>query len=138
MDLVWADPTRLQQVLVNLIENAVKFTAQGQVTLRTYNDTDCRLRVEVSDTGIGIAPELLPKLFAPFQQGESTVTRNYRGLGLGLNIAKSLIEMHDGSVEAASDGTGRGATFVLTLPVVEPASVQPDTRRPAASMSPAR
>ena len=133
---VWADPTRLEQVFWNLIGNAVKFTPEGgRITLRSSFKADQRLVIEISDTGIGIEAELLPRLFHAFEQGERTVTRRYGGLGLGLSISKALVEMLDGSLEAASEGMGRGAAFTLSLKTVAaPAPAKPGkTGRPAAA-----
>jgi len=116
---VWADPTRLQQVLWNVVNNAVKFTPpEGRVTVRTSDGPDGRLLVQVSDTGIGITPDVLPRLFNAFEQGARAITRRFGGLGLGLTITKALVEMHGGTIEAASEGKGRGATFSLTFATV--------------------
>jgi PAS domain S-box-containing protein len=114
---VWADPTRLQQMLWNLFSNAVKFTPRGgRVMVRSYNDDKGTLIIEVSDTGVGIDDEILPRLFNAFEQGEGSITRRFGGLGLGLTITRALAELHHGSISAASAGTGRGATFTLRLP----------------------
>ena len=121
-----ADPARLQQVLWNLIKNAVKFTPRGgPVALRTRNEEDrlgdprgVRLIIEVSDSGIGIAPEVLPQIFNAFEQGSATLRRRYGGLGLGLAISRSVIEAHGGRLTAASAGTGRGSTFTLELATI--------------------
>src|SRR5512135_2214010 len=131
-----ADPARLQQVLWNLIKNAVKFTPRGgSVALRTRNEEDplagprgARLIIEVSDTGIGIAPEVLPRIFNAFEQGSATLRRRYEGLGLGLAISRSVIEAHGGRLTACSDGPGRGSTFTFelaTLPRPTPAPAPP-------------
>jgi PAS domain S-box-containing protein len=117
---VWADPGRLQQVLLNLMSNAVKFTpAGGAIDLRTA-DAGGRLRIEVADSGTGIEPDVLDRMFNVFEQGERTITRRFGGLGLGLAIVRSLVEMHEGSVTATSGGTNRGATFTVELPTVPP------------------
>jgi CheY-like chemotaxis protein len=119
-----ADPARLQQVFWNLIKNAVKFTpGGGSILIRTRNDGgaqvgEARLVIEVCDTGIGIEPEVLPTIFDPFQQGETTVTRKYGGLGLGLAICRGIIEAHGGTLAAESAGKGRGATFRVGLGVL--------------------
>jgi PAS domain S-box-containing protein len=122
---VWADPTRLRQVLWNVINNAVKFTPpEGRVTVRTSDGGDGRLMIEVSDSGIGITPDVLPRLFNAFEQGERAITRRFGGLGLGLTITRALVEMHGGTIEAASEGRGCGATFSLgfaTVPEASPA-----------------
>jgi two-component system CheB/CheR fusion protein len=117
---VWADPGRFQQVLLNLLSNAVKFTPErGSIAVRTERDGgdgECHgLAIEVADTGIGIDPATLPRLFRPFEQGERAVTRRFGGLGLGLSIVRSLVELHGGTVTATSAGIGTGATFTLRL-----------------------
>jgi PAS domain S-box-containing protein len=119
-DLSSGDPARLQQVFWNLLRNAVKFTPEGgDITVRTWNrEADGRLMVEVRDSGVGISPEVLPRVFDAFEQGEVRMTRQFGGLGLGLAIAKAVVEMHAGSIRAASDGPGRGATFTVELGVV--------------------
>ena len=112
--VVSADPARLQQVLWNLLKNAAKFTPDGgSIAVRT-TDLDCgRVQVEVSDTGIGIAPDVMAKVFDAFEQGENTVTRRFGGLGLGLAITRALVSLHGGAIAAQSDGPGRGATFTV-------------------------
>jgi PAS domain S-box-containing protein len=123
---VSGDPARLQQVFWNLLNNAKKFTPpDGRIEVVTSDAAaDGRVRVEVIDSGVGIEAELLPKVFHAFEQGEA---RRYGGLGLGLAICKALVEMHDGTIEAQSDGKGRGARFVIELPAVaaETAGDQP-------------
>jgi two-component system, chemotaxis family, CheB/CheR fusion protein len=116
---VWADPGRMQQIVLNLVSNAIKFTPEGgSISVRSSSDERRRLRMEVRDTGIGIDADLLQKLFDPFEQGEQTTTRQFGGLGLGLSIARSLVEMHSGTITAASEGAGRGATFTLEFATV--------------------
>jgi len=113
---VIGDPTRLDQMINNLLENAIKFTEKGgtiTVTVETEGDTVVAV---VRDTGIGIAPEVLPRLFSTFTQAEQALARTRGGLGLGLSIVRGLAELHGGSVEAASEGLGRGAEFRLRLP----------------------
>jgi PAS domain S-box-containing protein len=113
---LWADPARLQQVFLNLLSNAVKFTpAGGAISIRSANGNDSSWRLELSDTGIGIEPDVLSRLFLPFEQGEHVVARQFGGLGLGLSIVKSMIEMHGGQVSATSAGRGMGASFVVEL-----------------------
>jgi PAS domain S-box-containing protein len=121
---VRGDGTRLQQVFWNLINNAIKFTPQqGTITVRTSNADDDRgggprVRVEVIDTGSGIDPLVLPKLFSAFEQGEVRAARQQAGLGLGLAISKKLTEAHGGTIAVRSAGRGRGSTFTVELPVV--------------------
>lgn len=118
---VRGDGARLAQVFWNLILNAVKFTpANGRITLRTSNPKAAIVRVEISDSGIGIAPEMLSRIFEPFEQGEKALSRNLGGVGLGLSIAKALVEAHDGSITARSDGKDKGATFIIELATIAP------------------
>lgn len=116
---VQGDPARLQQVLWNLLKNAVKFTPPGgSVRVNSVNDIEHRIWIEVADTGIGIVPEMLPRIFDAFEQGGVAVTRQYGGLGLGLAISKAVVDAHDGRILAFSDGADRGATFRLELNTV--------------------
>ncbi len=113
---VTGDPARLQQIVWNLLMNAVKFTqAGGQIQLRLERLTS-HVQIVVSDTGQGIAPGMLPHVFERFRQGDSSSTRTHGGLGLGLALVKHFVELHGGTVRAQSAGTGRGATFIVTLP----------------------
>src|SRR5881409_2492113 len=117
-----ADPARLQQIFWNLINNAVKFTPEnGQITITTSNDSSEQLRVEIADTGLGIEPTLLPKIFDAFEQGGRT---QLGGLGLGLAITKTLVEAHDGTITAESGGRDKGAKFALILPTCEKVDTQ--------------
>ncbi|MES2960181.1 MAG: PAS domain S-box protein [Pseudomonadota bacterium] len=114
---VTADTGRLQQVVWNLLTNAIKFTPKGgqvQVLLQRVNS---HIELSVSDTGIGIPPNFLPQVFDRFAQMDSSTTRSFGGLGLGLAICKQLVELHGGSIRAASQGEGRGATFFIELPL---------------------
>lgn len=114
---VWADPVRLRQVFWNLLKNAVKFTPEGgKITLRTLNAGD-RVQIEVSDTGIGIEPEMLPRIFNLFEQGERNRSRRFGGLGLGLHIARAVVELHQGQLTAFSAGKSKGATFTVELAI---------------------
>ena len=117
-----ADPARLQQIFWNLINNAVKFTQeQGQVSISTRSDSNGQLLVEIADTGLGIEPESLPKIFDAFEQGGRT---KLGGLGLGLAISKALVEAHQGTITARSAGRNKGSTFTLTFPTCEKAAAQ--------------
>jgi two-component system CheB/CheR fusion protein len=116
---IWVDgdPARLVQVLSNLLGNAQKFTPSGgHVLLKARREGD-RVVVRVRDTGIGIAPEILPYLFQAFAQGPQTMERSRGGLGLGLAMVKGLVEMHEGSVDLTSDGPGRGTEVIIALPM---------------------
>jgi signal transduction histidine kinase/ActR/RegA family two-component response regulator len=133
---VCGDSTRLQQVFWNLVNNAIKFTGpQGTVNVRSSNTADGRVRVEVSDTGAGIDPTVLPRLFNAFEQGEARPETRRRGLGLGLAISKKLMDLHDGTITAHSEGRDRGATFTVELPVVTPVMkpVAPPVAPPSAA-----
>jgi hypothetical protein len=112
------DPDRLRQVFWNLLSNAVKFTpSNGRVQVVSQR-INSHIEITVNDTGIGIQPELLPFVFERFLQGDSGSNRRTMGLGLGLAIARHLVELHGGSVRAQSDGPGKGATFIVRLPVM--------------------
>ncbi|NVB79838.1 MAG: response regulator [Kofleriaceae bacterium] len=113
---VLADPARLRQVFDNLLSNAVKFTPTGGTISITAARERNSIVIEIKDTGRGIAPEFLPRLFTPFSQPEDVLTRTQGGLGLGLAIAKQLVALHDGTLVATSEGSGQGATFTITLP----------------------
>jgi two-component system CheB/CheR fusion protein len=122
---IWADPSRLQQVFLNVLQNAVKFTpGDGHITVRT-NNPNGTLTIQVIDSGIGIEAEALPRIFQAFEQGELTNSRQFGGLGLGLAIARSLIEMHHGTISAASEGRDRGATFQIDFKTVQASEMRP-------------
>jgi len=129
---VWGDETRLAQVVTNLVENAVKYTPPGgHVELRVEARDDAAI-LTVRDDGTGIPAELMPRIFDLFAQGERTLDRAQGGLGLGLTVVRSLVEQHGGSVEAASDGASKGATFVVRLPRMnEPSSAAAADARPS-------
>jgi PAS domain S-box-containing protein len=115
---VSGDPERLQQVLWNLLSNAVKFTNRsGKVQVRLER-VDSHVALSVADTGVGIPPEFLPHVFERFRQADGSIARERGGLGLGLSIARHLAEMHGGTIEAASGGSGQGSTFTLKLPLM--------------------
>ena len=117
ISLVRGDANRLQQVLWNLLSNAVKFTPAGgrvEVRLEAHNS---RVQISVKDSGQGISPDFLPYVFERFRQEDGTTTRTYGGLGLGLAIVRHLVELHGGTVKAESEGIGKGASFVVSLPI---------------------
>ena len=122
---VRADGRRLQQVLWNLVHNAIKFTPGGRVELRLTRPPGA-IQISVADNGRGISPQFLPHVFDRFRQQDASTTRDAFGLGLGLSIAKHLVELHGGTIEAFSAGAGQGATFVVTLPEGMPAPVAGD------------
>jgi PAS domain S-box-containing protein len=115
----YADGGRLQQVFWNVIKNAIKFTPPGgRIELRTSNLNEDCLRITITDTGMGIDPKVLPRLFSEFEQGAQSVTQQYGGLGLGLAISRHLVKMHEGRIFAYSPGVGQGATITIELPTV--------------------
>ena len=126
---IMGDPNRMQQIIWNLLSNAIKFTPAGgkvHVELGRENDT---LRLSVRDTGIGIASEFLPHVFERFRQADSSSTRAHSGVGLGLAIVRHLVQLHDGSIEAHSDGQGKGAHFVVRFPAAARAVADSGGRR---------
>ena len=138
--LLEGDPDRIDQVLANLLSNALKFTpAGGTVDIRLRRDGE-HARLTVADSGIGIAPDILPHVFDRFRQADSSTTRTHGGLGLGLALVRYLVEAHGGTVRAESPGAGAGASFVIGLPLrVEAAATPPAAAgAPAAELSGAR
>ena len=111
------DPTRLQQVLWNLLANAVKFAREAGHIRVAARGAGPDVEISVTDDGEGIAPEFLPQVFSRFRQADNSSARRHGGLGLGLAIVKQLVELHGGQVSARSRGLGQGATFVVTLPL---------------------
>lgn len=114
--IVLGSAARLEQIFVNLLHNAVKFSDAGQTVRFRLSADGLYLRCEVRDEGCGIDPAFMPQLFARFRQADTSTTRRHGGLGLGLSIAQGLVDLHGGTITAASDGPGRGATFVVALP----------------------
>jgi PAS domain S-box-containing protein len=125
--VVWGDPARLQQVMWNLLTNAVKFNTKGGSVEVRLQHAESRVQIVVSDTGQGIAPEFLPFVFERFRQADGTITRAHGGLGLGLAIVRHLVEMHGGTIYAESEGVGQGAVFTVDIPV---RAVQDVERKP--------
>jgi PAS domain S-box-containing protein len=124
-----ADPLRLEQILVNLLTNAAKYTDAGGKIALTARQEGTDVVIRVRDTGMGITPELLPRVFDLFAQGDRTMARSEGGLGIGLTLVQKLAEMHGGSVAAASEGPGRGSEFTVRLPaLVGPAGRKPEPR----------
>lgn len=128
---VEADVARLQQVFWNLLKNAIKFTPHGGCVGVCLRPDHRHVLVEVNDSGIGIARDALPRVFNAFEQVERSITQQFGGLGLGLAISKALVELHGGTIEARSEGRGKGATFRVRLPLTAPAG-RPETPSPAA------
>jgi signal transduction histidine kinase len=115
MGPVMGDPTRIQQVIWNLLSNAIKFTPPGGRVDITLDQADSKARISVRDTGKGISPDFIPHVFDRFRQASSKTG----GVGLGMSIARSLVDLHGGTIEAHSDGEGRGATFRVCMPLLE-------------------
>ncbi len=126
--LVRVDPDRLRQALVKLLSNAVKFTPEDGIVCIGTTLTDDHLRIAVRDTGVGLDPSQLPAVFDRFTQADSSNKRRANGLGLGLSLARQLVELHDGSIKVESEGAGLGSTFTIELPR---AVVQGDSPEPA-------
>jgi CheY-like chemotaxis protein/anti-sigma regulatory factor (Ser/Thr protein kinase) len=131
--IVNADAYRLQQVASNLLSNAVKFTPTGGEVHLTLSQRDDQAVLVVQDTGQGIAPELLPHIFDRFRQGDGSSTRAHGGLGLGLAIVRHIVRAHEGAIEAHSDGVNRGATFTVTLPLMDAAAAATSLASPRAA-----
>jgi CheY-like chemotaxis protein len=123
--LMDADPTRLTQVLANLLTNAAKYTEPGGRIELAVSREGGEAIASVKDTGVGLAPEMLSRVFEMFTQVDSSLTRSQGGLGIGLTIVKRLVEMHGGRIEARSDGVGRGSEFVVRLPALVDAPAEP-------------
>lgn len=131
-----ADPGRLQQVFWNILKNATKFTPHGgTIDVQSTNTADGRLQLAFTDSGAGMTPQTISRIFRPFEQGSAEIVRRYGGLGLGLTISKAFLEAQNGIIEASSPGLGQGSTFTLSLPAI-PASTQaprpPSTSPPLA------
>ena len=114
---VYGDAERLRQVIWNLVSNGIKFTPEGGRVGVRVSQQQCSAEISVSDTGVGIPPDVLPFVFDRFRQADSSLTRPFGGLGLGLALVRHLVELHGGSVRATSEGPDTGATFVVHLPL---------------------
>jgi signal transduction histidine kinase len=124
--LVFGDPHRLQQVFWHLISNAIKFTPRGGLALVTLRSEGPDCEIAVTDTGTGIASEVLPFVFDRFWKADTSPEQRFSGLGLGLALAKRLVELHGGTVTATSAGINQGSTFTVVLPRVAPRASAPD------------
>lgn len=127
---LFVDPTRTEQILANLLTNAAKYTNhEGRITVRCRPESHQAI-IEVIDTGIGLPPELLTRVFDLFAQADRTLDRAEGGLGIGLTVARKLAELHGGTIEAHSDGVGRGSTFTVRLPLAEQPFVRDESTSP--------
>jgi CheY-like chemotaxis protein len=123
---VYADPTRLTQVVANLLNNAAKYTPKGgKISLSTERIGD-EVAIRVRDNGMGIAADVMPSIFGMFVQADSSLHRSQGGLGIGLTLVRSLVELHGGTVEATSDGLGMGCEFTVRLPILQASDVVPE------------
>lgn len=120
-DPLWiaADATRLEQIITNLLDNAVKYTPAGGIITVSTRRSGHHITLDVKDTGVGIASDLLPQVFDVFVQGDSSLDRAQGGLGIGLSLVRQLVELHDGVIAVSSDGPGCGSTFTVTFPSLE-------------------
>jgi PAS domain S-box-containing protein len=130
------DPDRMQQVFWNLLSNAVKFTPEGGTIAVAVEADGEEAQVRITDSGCGIESSFLPRLFDRFSQADGSSTRHYSGLGLGLSICRTLVEMHGGTISAHSEGVGRGATFAVTLPLPSAGTTVTSTWGDSSSLAP--
>jgi CheY-like chemotaxis protein len=129
---VAGDAARLQQVLWNVLKNSIKFTAsEGRIWIRTSNPAEGIVRVTLRDTGRGIEPEALERIFGAFEQGQPQILARYGGLGLGLAISKTFVERHGGTIVARSEGLDKGAEFIIDLPLSADAAIPVESAKPA-------
>jgi signal transduction histidine kinase/ActR/RegA family two-component response regulator len=130
---VYADPTRLEQIITNLLTNAIKYTRKGgEIRIEARRDGSEAV-ISVSDTGIGITPRMLPQIFDLFTQGDHSLDRSIGGLGIGLSLCRRLVELHGGTITASSEGVGRGSTFAIRVPTIsapEPAMLPQPPAQP--------
>jgi CheY-like chemotaxis protein/nitrogen-specific signal transduction histidine kinase len=134
---ICADSARVQQMVLNLLTNAIKFSSEGGAVRVGINRTHANVEILVTDEGRGIAPDFLPFVFESFRQADGSTTRRQGGLGIGLSIVKHLVEAHGGSVKVESPGEGRGATFIVRLPFVPACATaaEAEAARPAARLA---
>src|SRR4029077_3382551 len=123
-----ADPTRLEQVLANLLHNAAKYTAHARRIGLSARQEGGELVLRVRDTGVGIAADMLARIFEPFVQSDRVLHHSQGGLGIGLTLVRNLVEMHGGTVTAHSDGPGKGSEFIVRLPALPQQQPVPDAR----------
>jgi len=133
---VTADVAKFQQIIWNLLKNAIKFTAEdGEIAISSSNVSPGVLTISVRDNGIGMEPEVMQRMFDPFEQGNRSFETRFGGLGLGLAISKSLAQAHGGTLTAQSDGPNRGSTFTLSMPTLSPGEAATVTSKPVSDIS---
>jgi CheY-like chemotaxis protein len=133
---VAADAAKFQQIAWNLLKNAIKFTPEhGEIAISSSNPSPEVLTISVRDTGIGLEPEVMQRIFDPFEQGNRSFERRFGGLGLGLAISKSLAQAHGGILTAQSDGPNRGSTFIFSMPTLSHAEAATVSREPSSEAS---
>jgi PAS domain S-box-containing protein len=119
------DTGRMQQVFWNILKNAAKFTPSGgTIEIASGNATDDQLQIKFTDSGVGMTPQTIQRIFQPFEQGSAELVRRYGGLGLGLSLSKAFVEAQGGTIAAASAGPGKGSTFTISIPAVKPPAIQ--------------
>jgi two-component system CheB/CheR fusion protein len=123
---VEVDPDRMHQVIVNLLNNAIKFTPNGGSVVLLANVDQSHFLVQVKDTGKGIGPHLLPRIFDMFTQAEGAGSHRGEGLGVGLALVKQIVSLHQGSVEVRSEGKGKGSEFIVRIPLRQPRGPGPE------------
>lgn len=140
MEPIWvqADPSRMEQVIVNLLNNAAKYTDVGGLIRMTVDREGDEAVIRVRDNGVGITPELLPHIFELFTQVDGSLGRSYGGLGIGLALASSLVEMHNGRLQASSSGLGTGCVFAIKLQILADPSLREAKTRLAPGISAGR
>jgi signal transduction histidine kinase/CheY-like chemotaxis protein len=131
-----ADPTRLAQIVANLLFNAVKYTPEGGWIRLEVESRDGQAEIRVSDNGIGLSTETRARMFEPFVQGDDALTRRHGGLGIGLSLVQRLVELHGGTIEAESGGQGEGSTFTVRLPALDTVPPRPPASAPAGPAAP--
>jgi two-component system, sensor histidine kinase len=132
---VSADVTRLSQIITNMLDNAVKFTPAGGAIDVEVGREGQQAVLRVRDTGVGIEPDMLPRIFEPFAQAQQPMDRSVGGLGIGLTLSRRLVELHEGTITATSEGRGRGAAFTVRLPVAIGGTPEPSPAAPGPALS---
>lgn len=137
-ETISADELRLKQIIYNLLSNAVKFTPDGgRVTVKVARTLNGFVKVKVSDTGVGLSPGDLKRIFEPFEQAEGSSSKRFQGTGLGLAITRKMVDLHGGKIWAESTGDGHGSTFSFTIPMTPGAQTAKPVSKAASNQQPA-